>query len=316
MPDATRKTLSATETPALFGASAYLTRWMLFQKFAKGLDLDGDPDARMNWGKKLQPLIIAQAAEDLKLEVRPNAEDTYHRRGLLGCTRDATIVCPDRGPGALETKCVFDFGVWMRDWDGGKRPPRSHEIQLQQQMYVGDGTEPYRWGVIAAWLAGEVHYFEREPIPDLWHELETEAARFFDDVANGREPNAFGDPVEWPLMAKLFATESGRVLDLQNDPEGIKLAGDVIALASSSEMRLFYEKNERNLKSKILAALNGADKALLAAGVTVDVKRTSRKAHSVAASTSVSVKPYVPEGLSEATGAPQREPMLTDLAGG
>jgi hypothetical protein len=120
----------------------------------------------MQWGKKLQPLIIAQASEELRLEVRPNEADDYHRRGFLGCTRDATIICPDRGPGALETKCVFDYGVWMRDWHGGKFVPRNHEIQLQQQMLVGDGTGPaYEWGVVCAWVAGEQHYFERKPMP-------------------------------------------------------------------------------------------------------------------------------------------------------
>ena len=103
----------------------------------------------------------AQAAEDLKLEVRPNADDTYHRRGLLGCTRDATIICPDRGPGALETKCIFDYRTWMADWGGGAFVPKPHEIQLQQQLLVGDGDDgfaaegsPYDWGVIAAWVAG------------------------------------------------------------------------------------------------------------------------------------------------------------------
>jgi hypothetical protein len=150
-------TISATEAPALFNVSPYVTRWMLYKKFADGVDIDGAEDARMSWGKKLQPLIVAQAAEELRLEVRSNAEDVYHRRGLLGCTRDAEIICPDRGRGALETKCVFDYGVWMRDWAGGKMVPRTHEIQLQQQMLVGDAEHgevgehgpQYDWGVIA-----------------------------------------------------------------------------------------------------------------------------------------------------------------------
>src|SRR5882724_10027041 len=178
MPDPTKATISATEASGLFNVSPYVTRWMLWQSFAKGVDIDATEDSRMSWGKKLQPLIIQQAADDLKFEVVPNADDTYHRRGLLGCTRDATIICPDRGPGALETKCVFDYRTWMADWAGGKSPPRTHEIQVQQQMLVGDpsGDEAnnfgmYKWGVIAAWVAGEVHYFERKPIYDLWDRL-------------------------------------------------------------------------------------------------------------------------------------------------
>lgn len=294
MPDPTKATLSATETPALFGASAYCTRWMLYQKFAKGLALDKEGDARMTWGTKLQPLIIAQAAADLRLEVQPNADDSYHRRGLLGCTRDATIICPDRGHGALETKCVFEYSVWMQDWQGGKSPPRQHEIQLQQQMHVGDENGPYTWGVIAAWLAGEVHYFERQPIPELWAALESEAARFFDDVKNGREPNAFGAPVEYPLMQKIFAVESGRVLDMRDDPQGVEYANDVGAYNHNGEVERFHSKERERIKLKLLALSNGADEVLLPAGVKFTVKKSPRAGYSVKPSTSVSLKTYVP----------------------
>src|ERR1700683_333407 len=195
MPDPLRQTISATESPALWNLSPYTTRWMLWQRFAKGINLDSDENSRMSWGKKLQPLIIQQAAEDLKFEVIPNAQDAYVRREFLGCTRDATIICPDRGRGALETKCVFDYRTWMTDWDGGNAPPKTHEIQLQQQMLVGE-NEPYTWGVIAAWVAGDVYYFEREPIFDLWVRLKDEARAFFQSVSDRAEPDPFGAPIE------------------------------------------------------------------------------------------------------------------------
>ena len=35
MPDQTLKTISASEAAALFNASPYVTRWMLYQRFAK-----------------------------------------------------------------------------------------------------------------------------------------------------------------------------------------------------------------------------------------------------------------------------------------
>src|SRR6202030_4173403 len=124
----------------------------------------------MSWGTKLQPLIIEQVAQERGLEVIPN-DDTYVRRGLLGCTRDATIIAPGIGPGALEIKCVFDYRVWMQKWNGGKSVPREVEIQLQQQMYVGAATEnvrthmgdplsSYKWGLIAVWVCADLYYFE------------------------------------------------------------------------------------------------------------------------------------------------------------
>src|SRR5215475_10562028 len=140
MPDPGRNTISATEAAALYDASPYLTRWMLWKRFADRVDVEMAETDRMAWGKKLQPLVLAQAGEDLKLQVTPNAGDRYIARApiRLGCTRDADIYCPDRGPGAVEAKCVFGMEIWMADWNGGKQPPRWYEIQLQEQMIVGD----------------------------------------------------------------------------------------------------------------------------------------------------------------------------------
>jgi hypothetical protein len=178
----------------------------------------------MNWGRKLQPLILEQVAEEMRLEVRPNDEDAYMRRGLLGCTRDATIICPDRGPGAVETKCVFDYRTWMADWNGGKQPPRHHEIQLQQQMIVGDeGGESYRWGLLVAWVAGELHYFERAPIKDLWAPLYAGSRALFLRVKAKREPEPFGAPVELPLLAQLFPTIKGNTIDLTAHPRAKRM---------------------------------------------------------------------------------------------
>lgn len=295
MPDPNRETISATQASALFDASPYVTRWMLFQHFAKGISLDSDGDARMNWGTKLQPLVLAQAAEDLKLEVTPN--ETYERKGRLGCTRDASINCPDRGMGSLETKCVFDYGVWMRDWDGGKAPPRHYEIQLQVQMLVGN----HQWGMIVAWLAGELHYFERKPIPDLWDKLNAEAERFFDDVKNGREPNAFGEPVEWPMMAALFQISPGALVDLREDSKSHGYADDVRAFLKHGADRLFHEKEEKLLKARLLAILTnaGADIGLLPDGIRIEAKRGKRMSYTVAPTTTLSLKAYVPPTLAE-----------------
>ena len=300
MPDPLRQTLSATETPGLFGVSPYVTRWMLFQKFAKGVDLNKEPDARMTWGTRMQPLVLAQAAEDLRLEVRPN-DESYHRRGQLGATRDATIVCPDRGPGALETKCVFDYAVWGRDWDGGKSPPRHYEVQLQQQMLVGDESGSYRWGVLGAWVCGEMHYFEREPIPDLWAELEQAAARFFDDVKNGREPNAFGSEIELPLMQELFKVASGRVLDMRNDPAAEACVQDVADYLINGTAKNFHEKEHKRLKAKLMAVMDGADTLLLPKGVSLKCTRTNRSGFTMPPTTAVILKGYMPGMLKPQT---------------
>jgi len=276
MPDPLKQSVSATESPGLFNVSPYVTRWMLYKAFADGMDLSINEDARMSWGKKLQPLIIEQAAEELHLEVHPNADDSYVRRGLLGCTRDATIICPDRGPGALETKCVFDYRTWMQDWNGGKQPPRMHEIQLQQQMFVGDGETPYQWGVIAAWVAGEVHYFERKPIKDLWQKLYAGAERFFRDVKEKNEPEPFGSPVELPWLAQMFPTIKGNTVDLTADPQGEFYAEVARAYKAAREQQSAGERMCEPLRAKVLAFAKDADEVLLPGAISVRLVQSGK----------------------------------------
>lgn len=270
MPDPTKATISATESPALWNLSPYTTRWMLWQKFAKGIDIDQDENSRMSWGKKLQPLIIQQAAEDLKFEVIPNAEDTYVRRDLLGCTRDATIICPDRGPGALETKCVFDYRTWMTDWGGGKTPPKTHEIQLQQQMLVG-GEQPYNWGVIAAWVAGDIYYFEREPIYDLWSRINDEAITFFKSVSANQEPDPFGATIEVEWLTMLFPTQRGKIIDLSGDESAQPHAEAAAAYVLAKEGEHAGKRMAEPLRAKLLALAKDAEEVWLPGAIRVRI---------------------------------------------
>lgn len=253
--------------PALFGASPYLTRWMLLRHFIHGDDIEGDADGRMNWGKKLQPLLLAQAAEDLRLEVRPNTADDYVRRGLIGCTRDGEIICPTRGPGSIETKCVFDYGVWMSAWAGGKRPPRANELQLQQQMIVGDGDTPHEWGMLAVWVCGDVKYYERKPIPKVVDAIDVEAKSFFDDVIAKREGKPFGEPIEVPLLAEAFPTEAGRSIAIDDE----KLAEIAVQYRDAKEQEAGGKRGAEPLRAKLLAAAEGAGEILLPEGVRVRI---------------------------------------------
>jgi YqaJ-like recombinase protein len=296
MPDPTRKTLSATQTPALFGASPYLTRWMLLRHFIHGDPIDSPEHNRMDWGKRMQPMILQQVAEDLHLGVKINTEDTYVRRGLLGCTRDAEVFCPDRGRGTVEAKCVFDYGVWMETWGGGKTPPRHIEIQTQQQMLVGDGDDEqtYTWGVIAVWVCGEVKYFERKPIETLWHRLNDEALKFFDDVAAKREGSPFGEPVEAPLLAQLFPPVEGKVLDLTTRADAEELTNQVKLMKHHGELANSNEKEKKRIEAQVRAIIGDAETAKLLGGVEVRATRVNKAGHTVKPHSYTLIKPFVP----------------------
>ena len=253
---------------------------MLYQKFANGENIDKPADERMNWGKLMQPLIIEQVARERGLEVIPNNE-TYVRRGLLGCTRDATIIAPGIGPGALEIKCVFDYRVWMTKWNGGKTVPREIEIQLQQQMFVGDGDDGlfrggYNWGLIAVWVCADLYYFERKPVLEFWDDLQRRAIGFFSDVRSKREADPFGAAVELPLLAKLFPTEPDKVLDLSADPNHVTTAEQVsMYVHLKSEATGCTAAAERS-RIELLALAKDAELVLLPCGVSYRVKKSGR----------------------------------------
>lgn len=294
MPDPTLSTISATEASALFGVSPYVTPWMLYRRFAHGEEAYVAPHSRLDWGKKLEPLILDQASQDLKVEVRPNigpdGNQVYVRRGLFGCTRDAEVWCPDRGFGVLETKCVFDYRIWMQDWNGGNNPPRHHEIQVQTQMYVGDGEKPYQWGIEAVWVAGELVYFERKPIPKFWSAMEKHGTEFFADVKAGNEPNPFGSPREYPLLKEVFGADENIILDLREKPEGFELAELVRLHDYHRNHRLSHKKGEDALALKIGIAAKDAGEVLLPHRINVKVAKNKG---------GFGIKSYIPKDVPE-----------------
>jgi hypothetical protein len=306
MPDPAKQSISATQAPGLFGVSPYVTRWMLYKHFADGVPLDQDENERMSWGKKMQPLVLDQAAGELRLEVRPH-DETYIRKGVLGATRDATIICPDRGPGTVETKCVFDYGVWMRDWAGGKSPPRHYEIQTQVQMLVGDGAKPYEWGVLAAWVCGEIHYFERKPIPQLWDNLADEARAFFADVEAKREPDPFGVPVEVPWLTELLPTVAGNVLDLTAAADAGELAEAVRQYRYNKDSEAAHRKTAETLRAKLLGTMRDAEEAILPDGIRVRVSTRHTPAATRKAFTSKTLNVFVPDDTAASAAIPLEE---------
>ena len=273
MPDPKRATISATQIPALYNESPYLTRWMLFH-WLHGNEVEQDEDGRMRWGKLMQPLLLEEAARELAFEVLPNADDEYVTNGPLGCTRDAVVICPDRGPGALETKCVFDYRQWMQRWAGGKLPPRDIEMQLQAQIAVGNGHTPYSWGIIAVWLAGSMYYFERPAKHDLIDDMRIEAKRFLAASAEFVEPDPFGAAIENPLIAQLF-------------PETKPSSEQVLPDESLAEAAAMYEftkaeaaglsRAENEWRAKLLAAAGDIEKTYLPGGTVLTVKKSKTR---------------------------------------
>ena len=290
MPDPERKTISATQAPALFNASPYTTRWMLYH-YLRGNNVEPAPTSRMSWGTKLQPLILEQAQADLKLDITPNFSHSYVRsqHGALGYTADATVWCPDRGRGTVEAKCCFDMATYMQVWGGGERPPRHVELQLQQQLTVGDGAMPFAWGVIALWVCGEMKYFERTRDDKVSESLITQALAMLADVEHAREPEPFGSSAELPILATLFPVVKGKELDLRKHEHGAAIAQMAADYKNWKSQENFFQKAAGDARAKLLAIAKDAETVLLP-GAALTLSSRHVKEHMRKASTSTTLK--------------------------
>jgi predicted phage-related endonuclease len=278
MPDPQRKTISSTQVAALYNASPYMTPYMLYH-YIRGDLVDQVQTDRMYWGLKMQPLVLERAAADLTLEVTPNAGDRYIHDDVLGYTADAKIWHPDKGHGTLESKCVYDYSTWMRDWDGGKRVPRHYELQMQTQLTVGDGAEPFRWGMFAVWCCGEMHYMERELNPMVAKDLHDQAVTMLARVRNGDEPDPFGSAIELPLLDKLLPIAKGKTLDLRDDTEARKYAELGKMLQQFRKDANFYQKAAEDARNKLRVLARDNETVLLPYGVTIKLAARSMKEH-------------------------------------
>ena len=277
MPDILKQTVSASQVPALFDESPYVTRWMLYQHFRNSAAIDEDEDELMAWGTRLQPLLLQRVAADHALEVSPITEYVRLAHGPVGATLDGVIVAPDRGRGAVETKCVFNARSWMDRWSGGRAPPRDVELQLQTQMMVGDGVSPYGWGMIAAFHGGEMKYWERAPMLNVQDEIKVRAQALLDDVRDGREPEPFGLPIETPMIAAMFprtVREDRIVLD------SVELAEDARMYEWAQNEVRTHQKVVDQLKPKLLFACADSP-GLVLPGVDIFVSRAEIKAATI-----------------------------------
>lgn len=272
MPDVLKQTVSASQIAAVFNRSPYDTRFTLWQWFKRGIET-AQQDTRMSFGKFIEPFVLAQVQERLRLEVIHNREGQYFRRGALGCTRDATVIDPTRGPGIVQVK-AHAYPQWRDLYTESMTPPHI-EMQLQTEMAVHDA----RWGIIAVMVGqnDQLLLYEREPIPALQAQLDQAAAEFLASVTAGDEPDALGSEVELPVLDALYPEVTPRkIATVADQAKAEKIAEDAMLYDWAKEQRKSFERVEKEKRAIIAAAIGDAERLDLP-GVTIQVSRSSTK---------------------------------------
>lgn len=257
MPDPTLKTVSASQVPALYGRSPYLTEFMLYHHFKKGMPI-GFEGERLTWGKRLESVILHAVADDLRLDVMAHPQERYDRASetLVGCTRDADTVDPSLGYGVVEAKNV-DGLIFKKDWDDDHAPPHI-ELQVQTQMMVPHPTLGMpKWGVIAALVGGnDLRILRRLPDAKMQADIAKSASAFLKRVDKGDAPDPLGVEREVPGLKWLYPERAPGKDIAVSDPEFIAQVEEYEALRAQ---RLDIEKLEKSLRVKILAKAEDAE---------------------------------------------------------
>lgn len=263
MPDITRKTISATQVPALFNVSPYVTRWMLYKWLRGEIELESPENSRMAWGSALERVILDAAALELGAEV--HTVQQYLTNNLIGATVETICLHPTKGWGVIEAKNV-DRAIWYQSWTE-TAAPKHVEMQLQAEMLVGNGNDPFEWGAIACFIGGnELRLYERTRDHQFCADAMVAASKLFSDVSASVEPEIAGEEIEVPFIKQLWPTQHQEPLSL-NDPKWTKIAYEY---EDARAQRLAFEKIEGKAKAALRGAAQDHSALILPGGARVD----------------------------------------------
>jgi predicted phage-related endonuclease len=264
MPDPTKKTLSASQLAGLFGHSPYVTKFLLWNHFKHGLDIDADDNILLDWGRFMQPFMFKQVQSEFTFDrLEENATDLYYRHPTLpiGCTPDGYAWDAKRGGlGVVETK----FVGWQAFKDGWTefRAPLHYEIQLQAQMMVPHPEHgPPQWGMFAVAEHGQsitMRYYNRDHIKQIQDEIAERSVAFFKSL-DGEPPAVTESPIEMPGIRQLWpVVEPTKHLDKRDEPFAEELTNLMSMYDTADNQEYSGKKTKEDLKPKIIELMKDA----------------------------------------------------------
>lgn len=266
--EARKQDITSTELAALMGMSEYKSRLKLWMIKAGKIEDDFVETRFTKWGKRLQLAIGQGISEDEGFECF-DLTGFYLRdeESRLGASMDFKVICPQRGPGLLETKSTgfFDESAgWFKD-----RAPIDYEFQIQGQLNlaVAEG-QGITWGLIGA-LDGRKNTrpYYRAPDADLWALVKEEAAKFWHSIKID-EPPAPDYIADGDLIRKLQGpVNAGQNISLTGNNRAHELIQKYHEIEFElKEARIFREPKEESLqriKNELHHLMGKAEVALI-----------------------------------------------------
>lgn len=247
--------IGGTDISAIAGINPWKSALTLYYEKTQGI-FDAPESERMEWGKRLEPVIADAAAEkfNLTIEVVPcilaHPDRPYHRASI-----DRLIVDPEKGNGVLEVK---NMGFWsareVRKDAGENGIPDHYLLQLQWYLYVTG----LQWGMFAALMEGSelrVEIVERDD--ELIRDLVRLADDFWACVENGTPPAADGSDSTSATLRRMFPEPVPEKVE-NLGPEHEELFAELLTTKAAMKP---LKKREKELENAIKLLIGDAEAA-------------------------------------------------------
>lgn len=243
--------VGASECAALFDCSPYVTRFELWHRRKGNIDaVDLSGNERAEWGLRLEPAIIAAAADRFGYSLEETPRRLSNDKGLGG--HPDQLASDERGPGIIEIKTA-DWLVF-KQW--GDEPPEHY--LLQAMAYAGLAGR--QWCDIVVLVGGNrLERFCYDFRPKIYAEIERRVEAFWQSV-EADEPPPADYTRDLDTIADLHREGSDETIDLSADNLAHEAAA---AFLFAKQARLDAEKREDAAKAELLDKMGTAGVATL-----------------------------------------------------
>ena len=249
------RNIGGSDIAALFGLSPFTTAFSLWHEKAGKVPPHNVDNQKTNCGKLIEPLIAQELGRELDWKLDRSKVYWEHENVKgAGCTLDFDVLDHQWGPGIVETKVVFDYADYKRDWSDERAPP-NYELQAQHQMFVTGRS----WCAIAVWIAQTATLAPaliRRPNEKVQQQIKERIEAFWASIAKDAPPPPSGTEAEVAIMSELWPKVPERKVVEIADP-ALTEAASLYRWANEQLPGLEREKTSR--KAQILFAANGAD---------------------------------------------------------